>query len=111
MTSVNPDQQGCYCAGDERPGSVPADIVFIIEERPHPVFQREGNDLVYTAKLPLVDALCGATIRLTTLDDRQLTVRGTPDFHPYTLFRILSGDGAQQGSRHCLHSSMQQVAA
>lgn len=62
-------------AGDERPGSTPADIVFVIEEKQHPQFSREGNDLVYSARLPLVDALCGATVRLQTLDGRPLTVR------------------------------------
>ena len=61
--------------GDERPGTTPADLVFIIEEKPHQKFSREGNDLVYNAKLPLVDALCGATVHLTTLDGRPLTVR------------------------------------
>ena len=61
--------------GDERPGATPADLVFIIEEKPHQKFSREGNDLVYNARLPLVDALCGATVHLTTLDGRPLTVR------------------------------------
>jgi DnaJ-class molecular chaperone len=61
-------------AGDERPGSMPADIVFVIEEKQHPQFSREGNDLAYSARLPLVDALCGATVRLQTLDGRPLTV-------------------------------------
>ncbi|CAL8468766.1 g8307 [Coccomyxa elongata] len=60
--------------GDERPGTIPADIVFVINEKKHPVFEREGNDLIHTAKLPLVDALCGATIKVTTLDGRPLTV-------------------------------------
>ena len=67
---------GVFCdgAGDERPGTIPADIVFVINEKKHPVFEREGNDLIHTAKLPLVDSLCGATIKLTTLDGRPLTV-------------------------------------
>ena len=76
LLSPGPPSMTSMSAGDERPGTVPADIVFVIEEKPHPVFTREGNDLVYTAKLPLVDALCGATVRLTSLDGRQLTVRG-----------------------------------
>lgn len=64
--------------GDERPGTIPADIVFVINEKKHPVFEREGNDLIHTAKLPLVDALCGATIKVTTLDSRPLTVCAKP---------------------------------
>ena len=34
-------------AGDEHPGRIAADVVFVVQERPHPMFQREGNDLVY----------------------------------------------------------------
>lgn len=68
----------CDGIGDERPGTIPADIVFVINEKKHPVFEREGNDLIHTAKLPLVDALCGATIKLTSLDGRPLTVCAKP---------------------------------
>jgi DnaJ-class molecular chaperone len=48
--------------------------VFTIAEAPHPVFKREGNDLVYTARLPLTDALCGTTVNLTHLDGRPVSV-------------------------------------
>jgi DnaJ-class molecular chaperone len=61
-------------AGDEHPGAIPADIIFVVDEKPHPTFKREGNDLVYTHTLPLVESLCGTTVRLTTLDGRQLSV-------------------------------------
>jgi len=61
-------------AGDERPGRIPADIVFTIAESPHPVFKREGNDLVYTARLPLADALSGTTVNFMHLDGRPVSV-------------------------------------
>lgn len=32
---------------------IPADIVFIIRDKPHPLFKREGSDLRYTARLTL----------------------------------------------------------
>ena len=38
------------------------------------MFKREGNDLVYTARLPLTDALCGTTVKLTHLDGRPVSV-------------------------------------
>ncbi|CAH2077681.1 unnamed protein product [Thlaspi arvense] len=60
--------------GNEHPGVVPADLVFIIDEKPHPVFTRDGNDLIVTQKVSLVDALTGYTVNLTTLDGRTLTV-------------------------------------
>ena len=35
-------------AGDEHPGSIPADMVFVVEEKPHSLFRRDGNDLIMT---------------------------------------------------------------
>lgn len=36
--------------GDRKPGHIPADIQFVIKEKPHPRFKRDGNDLIYTQK-------------------------------------------------------------
>jgi DnaJ-class molecular chaperone len=44
--------------GDQIPGKVPADIVFIIRDKPHASFKREGSDVKYTAKISLKQALC-----------------------------------------------------
>lgn len=55
------------------------DVVFVIEEKPHPTFKREGDDLVYTLKVPLVDALAGpagggnTSKTLTHLDGRSVS--------------------------------------
>ncbi|RWR73685.1 dnaJ subfamily B member 4 [Cinnamomum micranthum f. kanehirae] len=60
--------------GHEQPNSIPADVVFIIEEKPHAVYKRDGNDLVMNRRIPLVDALTGTTLKLTALDGRKLTI-------------------------------------
>lgn len=39
--------------GDQSRGKIPADIVFLIRDKPHPLFKREGSDLRYTARLTL----------------------------------------------------------
>ena len=39
--------------GDEAPGVIAADIVFVIDEKRHPKFERDGNDLVKTVKVDL----------------------------------------------------------
>ncbi len=31
-----------------------ADIVFVVKDKPHPLFKREGNDLIYEPDIPLV---------------------------------------------------------
>ena len=49
-------------AGNEeyRDGHVSSQtIAFIVEEKPHDRFKREGDNLVYTVKVPLVEALTG----------------------------------------------------
>lgn len=41
--------------GDETPRNIPADVVFVLKDKPHPVFKRDGSDIVYTAKVSLRD--------------------------------------------------------
>ncbi|KAJ0789513.1 putative chaperone DnaJ, HSP40/DnaJ peptide-binding protein [Helianthus annuus] len=53
--------------GNETPGTSAADITFVIDEKPHPVFKRNGNDLEVTIELPLVDALTGCTLTVPSL--------------------------------------------
>ena len=61
--------------GDERAGIVPADICFVLEEAPHAVFKREGDDLVHVAPITLKEALCGTVVPIMHVDgDRQLKV-------------------------------------
>ncbi|GFP97111.1 Dnaj homolog subfamily b member 13 [Phtheirospermum japonicum] len=60
--------------GNEQPNVIPSDLVFIIDEKPHNVFTRDGNDLIVTQKISLAEALTGYTVHLTTLDGRNLTI-------------------------------------
>lgn len=39
--------------GDQTHGKIPADIVFIIRDKPHPLYKREGSDIRFTARLTL----------------------------------------------------------
>lgn len=39
--------------GDQARNKIPADIVFIIRDKPHSQFKREGSDIRYTAKISL----------------------------------------------------------
>jgi len=57
------------------------DLVFLLEEKPHEVFKREGNDLIANVKISLVEALAGPptgvskfTKTLEVLDGRKLQV-------------------------------------
>ncbi|KAI4833435.1 hypothetical protein KUCAC02_016339 [Chaenocephalus aceratus] len=50
---------------------------FVVKDKAHRVFKREGSDIVYTAKISLRDALCGCTVNAPTLDGRTVTVSTT----------------------------------
>lgn len=41
--------------GDQTPTNIPADIVFVLKDKPHPIFKRAGSDIVYPAKISLRD--------------------------------------------------------
>ncbi|XP_054780192.1 uncharacterized protein LOC129287931 isoform X2 [Prosopis cineraria] len=60
--------------GNEQRGLMPADLIFIIDEKPHSVFRRDNNDLISTQGISLVEALTGYVAQLTTLDGRNLTI-------------------------------------
>ena len=68
--------------GNEQPGVIPADLVFIIDEKPHSVFTRDGNDLIVTRDISLAEALTGCTVQVTTLDGRTLTIPVNNVIHP-----------------------------
>jgi len=54
--------------GDERPGRIPADLIFVLKDLPHAYYQREGNDLIHNAKITLRQALMGLKLNLPFLD-------------------------------------------
>ncbi|KAF9164974.1 Type I HSP40 co-chaperone [Actinomortierella ambigua] len=64
--------------GDQAPGTVPGDVVIVLEQREHDRFKRSGDDLYYNAKIDLVTALAGGKIQIPHLDDRILIVEILP---------------------------------
>ena len=45
--------------GDRVPGKIPSDVVFVIGEKKHDLFERDGNNLKHKVKITLKNALCG----------------------------------------------------
>ncbi|CEG73909.1 Putative ATPase GET3 [Rhizopus microsporus] len=64
--------------GDQAPDIIPGDIIIVIDEKPHPHFKRQGDDLVYEAKIDLLTALAGGKFAIPHLDDRVLMVSILP---------------------------------
>lgn len=61
--------------GDKPHGQLAQDLTFVLDSKPHDVYNLEGNNLLVKQEIPLVDALAGAEINLRTLDGRNLPVR------------------------------------
>ncbi|XP_076033515.1 dnaJ protein homolog 1-like [Oratosquilla oratoria] len=79
--------------GDQAPGKIPADIVFVIRDKPHPLFKRDGANLNYTVKLPLRDALCGARVVVPTLQGQSVTLNLTKEVIKPQMTKRLQGYG------------------
>ncbi|KAA0044173.1 dnaJ-like protein subfamily B member 4 [Cucumis melo var. makuwa] len=60
--------------GDPHSRVIPSKVVLTLDEIPHRVFKRDGNDLIATQEITLVEALTGYTVHLTTLGGRNLMV-------------------------------------
>ncbi|EDQ91623.1 uncharacterized protein MONBRDRAFT_20146 [Monosiga brevicollis MX1] len=64
--------------GDQEPGIEPGDVVLVLQEKKHPMFERYGKDLVMKINIGLIEALCGFTIKVKHLDDRVLAITCRP---------------------------------
>ncbi|PHU14589.1 hypothetical protein BC332_15794 [Capsicum chinense] len=60
--------------GNERPGISPADVIFVIAEKRHPIFRRDGNNLELAVEIPLVKALTGCTISINLLGGEKMSL-------------------------------------
>ncbi|KAF9223700.1 DnaJ-domain-containing protein [Gyrodon lividus] len=63
-------------AGNEQPNRESQDLVFVTEEKPHPMFTRNGDDLICYLKIPLLQALTGSDTKkvVEALDGRKIQV-------------------------------------
>ncbi|XP_034265338.1 dnaJ homolog subfamily A member 4 isoform X2 [Pantherophis guttatus] len=64
--------------GDQEPDLEPGDVIIVLDQKDHSVFQRRGNDLVMKMKIQLTEALCGFKKTIETLDDRVLLISSKP---------------------------------
>lgn len=60
---------------DENPGMEPGDVVFVLVQQEHKMFQRKGGDLVIEKSLTLKEALCGTSFPIKHLDERVIIVK------------------------------------
>ena len=83
-TTLRVDGQGLH----ETPNDEPGDCLVVVHQRPHPVFERGGEDLRMTVELSLAEALCGWTRKITTVDGAHATVGNVGLTRPTDVFRM-----------------------
>lgn len=64
--------------GDQEPGLEPGDVVIVLDQKDHPVYQRQEDNLIMKMQIKLVEALCGFRKTIRTLDDRTLIINSPP---------------------------------
>ncbi|CAK9142925.1 unnamed protein product [Ilex paraguariensis] len=88
--------------GNETPGTLPADITFVIVEKWHPLFKREGDDLELALEIPLVQALTGCTVSIPLVGGEKMSLTMDDILYP-GYEKIIAGQGMpkpkEQGKR------------
>lgn len=74
------DGQKCtfHGEGDQEPGVEPGDLIIVLDQKEHPVFQRQDDNLTMKMEIKLVEALCGFKRTIETLDNRTLIINSEP---------------------------------
>eukprot|EP00657_Telonema_sp_P-1_P012448 TRINITY_DN9032_c0_g1_i1.p1 TRINITY_DN9032_c0_g1~~TRINITY_DN9032_c0_g1_i1.p1 ORF type:complete len:150 (+),score=30.14 TRINITY_DN9032_c0_g1_i1:396-845(+) len=66
--------------------------VFVMRELPHKLFAREGDNLIHTHSLPLVQSLTGSLVNIQSLEGHQLSIGVNQVVHNNTT-HTLPGQG------------------
>lgn len=79
-------------AGNEKPGYLPEDITFVVEEKRHPLFKRRGDDLEIAVEIPLLKALTGCKLSVPLLSGESMSISvGEVIFHGFE--KAVKGQG------------------
>ncbi|TVP99113.1 MAG: molecular chaperone DnaJ [Balneolaceae bacterium] len=68
-------------------GGEPGDLIVLIEEKEHELFQREGNDIYYDLMISIPDAILGTEVEIPTLKGKA-KVKIEPGTQPGKLLRM-----------------------
>lgn len=77
---------------DSIPSIRPGDLIVNVFIKPHRLFKREGDSLIYEHSISVWDALLGSSIDIDTLDNRKLSITIPPSTQPETMFSC-KGEG------------------
>jgi len=77
-------------------GGPPGDLFLIIKEQPHPVFTREGSNLIVEQHIAFSKACLGSEISVKSLEGKELKVKIPAGIQPHSKLR-LKGHGLPAG--------------
>lgn len=79
--------------GDHHPNRIPADIVFVIRDKPHSIFKRDGSNLKYTHKITLKQALTGVKFAVPLISGGSIDLDLRNEIIRPTTIKRLQGHG------------------
>ncbi|KAL0947225.1 hypothetical protein HGRIS_013342 [Hohenbuehelia grisea] len=86
---------------DQSPNAEPGDVIIVIEEKPHPRFQRKENDLIIEVEIDLLTALGGGQFTIKHLDERALVVGLIPgEVIKHGEIKVIRGQGMPSQRHH-----------
>lgn len=77
-TKINFTNEGDY----QRECQARQTIQFVLEEKPHPIFKRDGNNLKMNLPLTFKESLCGFSKEVNTIDGRRIPLLRSSPIQP-----------------------------
>ncbi|CAF3784628.1 unnamed protein product [Rotaria magnacalcarata] len=79
---------------DQAPNTEPGDVIIVLQQEPHELFERSGDNLIMKHKIKLLESLCGFQLVVTHLDGRRIVIQHPPNdpIAPDT-YRCVKGQG------------------
>jgi molecular chaperone DnaJ len=68
-------------------GGVPGDLLIQIEEEPHELLKRDGNNIMFEQYISFVDAALGASIEVPTIEGK-VKIKVDPGTQPGKILRL-----------------------
>lgn len=92
--------------------ATPADLVFVIQQRPHPHFTRRGHDLAMELVISLQEAVCGMKRIIRHLDGRRISISSAKQIDNVSMLiqtgdvHVLKGEGMPKPGERDAHGDL-----
>jgi DnaJ-class molecular chaperone len=83
--------------GDRDEGSQAQDLIFVIKERPHDLWKRDGDNIISEEVISLKQALCGFVCTRKGVDGEQVTMNVTDVLSPNQDRRVIGAGMPKRG--------------